>query len=362
MNNFWQFRSQPNLGYWRITRWWMGDRRSVLELSLLRLLAVAHRERLDVRPLVQHLASELRGSARRRLRQLDRQLQMRLPLIDALEQTPDVLPDEDILSLRFANSSGTLPQTYQELIHRAESRWNGTRDQVRQALEYGVGLSIAFTLVIGMLMTFVFPTFDKMFEEFGLRLPTAARSLISVSHVVARDLPLWLLGLAIAIGLVWLVRPFKRLRRWTGSRLMRSTRQLQRSQLLRLLALAIDAGRPLASSLSTLARYHFDRPTRLKLLVVRNDIEQGADAWHALEQSQLLLPGEAQALAETSTPRLRSWIMRRLAQQQEQAVHYRRSTVAMLAHPVIVLLFGVIVAWVAVACFSILSSMVMSLS
>src|SRR5690606_14997328 len=144
--------------------------------------------------------------------------------------------------------------------------------------------------------------------------------------------------------------------------LLRSTAQLQRSQLLRLLALAIDAGRPLSSSLSTLARYHFDRSTRLKLLVVRNDIEQGADAWQALAQSHLLLPGEAQSLTEASTPRLQTWIMRRLAQQQEDAVHYRRAAVAMLLHPLVVLLFGGIVAWVAVACFSVLTSMIASLA
>lgn len=362
MSNFWQLRSRPTRGLWRVTRWWLGDRRSALELSLLRLLAVAHGERLDVRPLVQNLATEFRGSARRRLRRLDRQLHMRLPLVDALEQTPELLRDEDLLSLRFASSAGTLPQTYQELIQRAESRGTGASDQVRQAFEYGLSLAFTFALIATFLMTFIVPTFRKMFDELGMRLPLSAASLFDISNVIARDLPLWLLVIATAAGLMWIVRPFRHLRRWMGSRLMRSTAQLQRSQLLRLLALAIDAGRPLSSSLSTLARYHFDRSTRLKLLVVCNDIEQGADTWQALEQSHLLLPSEAQSLTEASTPKLQTWIMRRVAQQQEEVVHYRRATVAMLFHPLIVLVFGAIVAWFAVACFSVLTSMITSLT
>ena len=214
-----------------------------------------------------------------------------------------------------------------------------------------------------MLMTFIFPTFVAIFREFELHLPSASRSLVDTSQmfargVVSRDLPLFLLIIVIAASLIWVLRPFRRLRRWMGSRLMRSTAHLQRSQLLRLLALATDAGRPLSSSLSTLAHFHFDRSTRLKLLVVRNDIEQGAEVWQALAQSRLLLPSEAKSLAEASTPRLRTWIMRRVAQQQEEAIHYRRATVAMVAHPLVVLAFGAIAAWVAVASFSVLISLI----
>ena len=54
--------------------------------------------------------------------------------------------------------------------------------------------------------------------------------------------------------------------------------------------------------------------------------------------------------------------MRRLAMQKEQVVYDRRATLAMLVHPAVVLFFGAIVAWVAVSFFSILVSMIMSLS
>ena len=116
------------------------------------------------------------------------------------------------------------------------------------------------------------------------------------------------------------------------------------------------------SSLSTLARYHFDRGTRLKLLVARNEMEQGGEAWNTLAQSQLLSPSEAQTLAHAATPEMRVWIMRHVAQAKEEQADYGRGLLAMLVHPAIVLLFGFLVAWVAIAFFSVLTTMIGSLS
>ncbi len=361
-NKVWSKRSLPARSSWRITRRWKRDLRNVSELSLLRLLAVAHRERLDVHPLVSNLASEFRGAARRRLGRLSRQLASGVPLVDALEQTPDALPDEDVLSLRFASGSGTLPQTYTELIERAQSRPAGAAAQVRQALQYGIVLTIVVSLLMTMMMTFISPTFKHMFEEFGLRLPQLFQALINTTDWIAARLPLLMLFGLLAFGFIWFVRPVRYVRRWFELRPLRASAQLQRAHLLRMLALANEAGRPLPSSLSTLARYHFSRNTRVKLLVARNEIEQGADSWETLAASQLINSYEAQSLSEASSPRLTTWVMRRLAQQKEDVVHDRRAALAMLVHPAVVLTFGVIVAWVAVAFFSILVSMISALA
>lgn len=334
----------------------------MLELALLRLLAVAHRERLDVRPLIENLAAEFRGTARRQLRRLARHLATGVPLIDALEQTPELLRDEDVLSLRFANSLGTLPQTYAELIQRTASRPMAAADQVHQAFSYGIALTIGFSLLIAFMTTFISPTFIFIFEEFGLNLPPAFGALRRATNWIAGHLPLPVLVLILCAGAVWFFRPVRRFRRWMRLPPLRWSAPLQRVYLLRMLAQSGEAGRPLPAALSTLARYHFDSSTRMKLLVARNEIEQGADAWGTLAEAHLLSSNEAQALANASTSQLRNWIMRRLAQQKEEVIFYRRAALAMLVHPAIVLLFGAIVAWVAVAYFSILVTMITVLS
>ncbi len=347
---------------WRISRWWKREPRNESEMSLLRLLAVAHRERLDVQPLISHLATEFRGASRRRLTRLSRRLADGIPIVDALEQTPDALRDEDVLSLRFAIGSGTLPQTYTELIERANSRSGDAAIPLRQALQYGFVLAVFSSLLIAMMMTFISPTFKHMFEGLGLRLPAAFARLVSTTSWIAAHLPLLMLLGLLTFGFTWFVRPIRHLRGWFELRPLRSSAQLQRAHLLRMLAQASGAGRPLPSSLSTLARYHFSRNTRVKLLVARNEIELGANPWETLAASNLINSQEAQSLSEASSPQLRTWIMRQLAKQKEQVVCDRRAALAMLVHPAIVLFFGAIVAWVAIAFFSVLVSMISSLA
>ena len=72
---------------WRLSTWWLSDTLDAMQHSLLRILAVAHRERLELAPLVANLAEEHRGRYRRRLRRLARRLNEGTALVDALEQT-----------------------------------------------------------------------------------------------------------------------------------------------------------------------------------------------------------------------------------------------------------------------------------
>ena len=82
---------------WRMVRVWIGDRREAIGLSLLRLAAIAHRERLDLAPLVRNLSLEHRGSSRRRLNSLATRLNAGSTLVDALEQSQELLSDEQVL-------------------------------------------------------------------------------------------------------------------------------------------------------------------------------------------------------------------------------------------------------------------------
>ena len=101
---------------WRTATWWPGETRSAQQRSLLRILSVAHGERLELTPLVENLADEHRGSYRRSLRRLARRLSSGTPVVEALELTPDVLSDSAVLAIRFGAQTGTLSSTYQQLL------------------------------------------------------------------------------------------------------------------------------------------------------------------------------------------------------------------------------------------------------
>ena len=153
---------------WRLSTWWPSDALESMQHSLLQILSVAHRERLDVTPLVANLAEEHRGRYRRRLRRLALRLADGTPLVDALEQTPDVLKDEDVLAIRFASQIGTLGPMYDSLLSDSADHDNRASTVRRQAFIYSFFTLCILVLAIFFLVTFILPTLKKITEEFGL--------------------------------------------------------------------------------------------------------------------------------------------------------------------------------------------------
>src|SRR5690606_22050003 len=99
---------------------------------------------------------------------------------------------------------------------RARSRLVGTTDQAREALTYGIVLAIVLSLITAFLMTFISPTFVKMFAEFGLRLPGTFQALVRAADWIAYRLPLGMLLGLLAFGFIRFARPNRYLRGWFG--------------------------------------------------------------------------------------------------------------------------------------------------
>lgn len=358
--NLWSARQAPSA--WRMTRLWRSDSTYIVGLALLRLVSVANQQRLELAPLVRLLSIEHRGFTRRRLARLASLLEQGTPFIEAIEQQPELLSDQQVLELRLAHQSGTTLQVLDELIQRTSERSRETTNQVLQAVTYGLGLILAIGLILTFLTLFIAPTYKEMFEEFGLRLPKLLIGLIGWSDSMGRNLPLIAMAIAVLTAIVWYFRPLRWLQRWVSLRVTKSSIQLQASDLLRMLAGSIEAGRPLSGALSTLARYHFDRRAQIKLLFARNEVEQGFGIWHSLARAKLLSEQEAEAVDRASSDSLRAWLIRKMAIEKEEAVQLRRTFVAMLIHPAIILFFGCLVMWICVAYFSVLITMITALA
>ncbi len=349
-------------GAWRMVPWWVLSSKSTVRLALLRVLSVGHHEQLDMAPLLQHLADDFHGRPRRTLLRLARRVEQGAPLISALEQTSGVLSDEDLLTIRFATQTGTLPDALAALQQRHSSAEMDTKARIRQSVSYAITLAMICLAVTAFLMIFIAPTYTELFGIFGLGLPPAFEALINLCNGFVGLLPSLAGLLLLVIVLCWLFQPVQWLRRGVWSSLFRPAAQLRTAHVLRMLSLAMHRGRPLSGSVSTLARYHFDRGVRLKLLEARNYVEQGTDPWSSLAETGLLTPEETQSLQRASSPQLRTWIMDKLAEWREERVRQRGNWLSTLIHPVLVLVFGGIVLWVSLAFFSILTLMINALA
>lgn len=347
---------------WLSTPWWPADTLASKQRSLTRMLAAAATERLEVAPLAACLSQEHRGRFRRRLRRLAQRLAAGMSLADALEQTPGALSDEQALAVRFGDQSGTLPAT---LAHLLESRSQMTALiawRLRQLSFYLTLVLTVFVLILSFLLIKIVPSFAAIFDDFDLELPRPMILLIYVSRVAV---DYWYVILLVLLGLAWLVRSERSrrfFRRHVLSRFLPPIARLRAADLLDLLSVTVSAGRPLSGALSTLARYHFDTFVRGKLLFVRNEVEQGADAWNSMATARLLTPAEARALESSPSGESRAWSMRELAQVKRSHVARRIELYVSILQPVLILLLGGLVLFVAVACLSPLFNLVSGLT
>jgi type IV pilus assembly protein PilC len=121
----------------------------------------------------------------------------------ALAQHPDVFPPLLTASVRAGEQSGNLVDALARYIEY-QKRMLAVRQRVRAALTYPVILAVASGAVIVFLLTFVVPTFSKIYGDMEGELPVATRMLVAVTGRLREALPM--VGGLIAALLVGLWR------------------------------------------------------------------------------------------------------------------------------------------------------------
>lgn len=348
---------------WRVSTLWPGDSRHLVRRSLLRILALAHDQRLDVAVLVRNLAMEHRGTNRRLLLRLARRIDRGLPLVAALEQTPEVLGEHQVLAIRFGSQSGTLTTTYHYLINEGEMQHSTASRDFASSFLYLAAMAVAMILTISFLFAFVFPTFHQVEKEFELDDPLPAYAFVSWVYQQTGFVTLLVsVMVLIAFPLLWMGSLGRWLRRQFADSRLHWVEQFRVAELMELLAQSVAAGRPLSGALSTLARYHFDKHIRLRLLFARNEVEQGAEVGESFHTCGLLSIAEAQALSASSSPASQAWLMRRLAsRKREQGVVFAEAA-AQTLRSIIVILIAAVVLLLSGAVYQYLAGLIYELS
>ncbi|MCC9643927.1 type II secretion system F family protein [Rhodopirellula sp. JC740] len=337
---------------------------SVPHRSLVRVLSVAHVKRESAATWVELLAAEFKGPVAARMNHLATLLNTGIPVPDALEQTPRILPPSALMAIRLASETGTLSQTYDALLSDAglepetsDSGWRSPRSEFFRVM---LGFLIAW-MILSFLLIFIMPTFERMFEEFGLELPAVTRSLIAVSNRAGEVL---ILGIAI-FGMVIVGRllfsrepqPYRfNPMRWHERFVPPSV------NLLSLLAIVVDSGRPITAGLQTLSKCHHIPRVRRQLATSCTLIEQGADPWITLANEQILTSRESRALSVAGSSAVQAWLLRWLAEARFNRRTLRQHFFTRLISVASLLLLAIVVAWSAFAVFLVLINLVRGLA
>lgn len=129
-------------------------------------------------------------------------------LSEAMAKCPKVFSRLYVNMIKAGEAGGALETILNRLADFLESA-ESLKRKVKGALIYPVIVVLVATLILTFIMLFIVPTFEKMFDEFGLDLPAPTVLLIAMSNYIAGYWFLLILMPICALILIKLMRKFK---------------------------------------------------------------------------------------------------------------------------------------------------------
>lgn len=260
---------------------------------------------------------------------------------------------------------------------RSQLDWGNETDAgfriIVNRLLYLCGVFFVLLSVLLFTMIKIVPVYQKMFEEFGSELPAVTKSLIDVWKSFIRGgwlcvMPLVIMSFSTLLtGLLYytgwydfaVVVGTQASRRYSnipdvlrlmdlGFGLRYFFWQYDASLVLRSLALLVKQRVPLVQALTLLANVYPRGSIRRRLTKAALEVERGGDWLLALRRQWLLGPAEVAVLSAASRAGNLTWALDEMGDSLMRRLTYRMTILHQIVYPVLLLLFGGVVAFVSV--------------
>ncbi|MEO0484074.1 MAG: type II secretion system F family protein [Planctomycetota bacterium] len=290
------------------------------------------------------------------LRGLSREVEQGAPLSEAMAMRSDVFDAVSRSLVAAGEASGELPSMLRR-ISAVTRQTQTTYNAVRGALMYPFILLMVAIIVIGVMLVVVVPRFADMFQSLNAPLPPTTVALVQISDIVRGGW--WALG-PIIIGLVvgaawWLRTPaglLARDRALVHAPIAGSiVRSLASARLARLLGALLKAKLPLLEALVLVRSSMNNRLFSDLVGEAHDEVSQGGSLAGAFERSQLVSATLAEGVRSgESTGRLDE-VLGELAEHLDEDNNQTIRTLTTLIEPVILIIMGLLVGFVAVSMF-----------
>ena len=315
------------------------------QVALLRILAIAADKQLPLIDVLETFGKDIRGHWRYQIMRLVDLLRSGVPLAEALEKIPYVIPANAFFLVKAGAESGTLPSA---LAVGAEvcAEQRNERDYLRPGI--GVYLSTVFVimfLVFGFICYWIIPKMKKIFLDFGMELPDLTLRIIYAADLIVNYFPL--------IFPVFLILFFMYLRLRRTGYLENGWRprfisgryypRLIAPDVLRFLHVSTESGRPLLGAFETLSHTTKNKYLSARFNAILEDIHKGNDCWTSLHDYSLLTPSEVRLLQSAQRAGNLSWALKAIAKGIERRINYRLALIREYLEPCFVVGVGCLV-------------------
>ena len=329
-----------------------GRRREVLEVT--RALAALLPAGMPLAPALGAASSVASGEVRDAMQQIRARVERGDTMSAALGGHPRLFSPLYVGLVRAGERSGDLDSAFGRLADQLE-RDEQLRGRILSAAIYPLLLATVGSIAVTVLLMFVLPRFVELLEGSGAALPRSTAFLLALSSALQRYWPALLLamGSILAAGLWGRTTPGGR-RLWArvllGIPLVRTLRRYAlAARFARLTGVLLGGGAPLLTALDDATESIGDPIARDDVARIRTRVREGASLRQAISEGPLFPPLLAQLVAVgEEAGRLREFLLKS-ADIFEDRTERSTQRLATLAEPAMIVVFGVIVAFVALS-------------
>jgi type IV pilus assembly protein PilC len=279
-------------------------------------------------------------------------------LSDALERHPEAFNELYVAMVQAGETGGILDHTLGRVANQLEKD-AALRRQIKAAMVYPSLIGGFAFVVLFALVAFLVPVFEKIFKDFGGELPTITKFTVWLSHMLTQR---WYVMFAVAFGIVWLFRYWKRSERgriqWDKLKLkfpMKIGGIVQKVALARFsrtFSGLIAAGVPMLEAIDITGRTSGNKVIEMAMEDVRESVKKGGSLTAPMTKvpeafpvmvTQMIGVGEETGALET--------MMTKVADFYEEQVEAAVKALTSILEPIMIVFVGAIVGFIVIAMY-----------
>ncbi len=278
-------------------------------------------------------------------------------LAEALRKRP-VYFDELFTNLVEAGEHAGVLETLLDKIATYKEKTESLKKKIKKALTYPVAVMVVAVIVTAILLLFVVPVFEELFQSFGADLPSFTKMVIAMSRWLQ---DWWYIVLGIIIAIAFTFNYFKKRSRPFNHFLDRMLLKipvvgaiLEKSAIARFartLSTMSAAGVPLVEALQSVAGATGNIIFADAVLEIRDDVAEGQRLQLAMQQTKLFPHMVTQMVAIGEESGSMDAMLAKVADFFEEEVDNLVDNLSSLMEPLIMAVLGVLIGGLIIAMY-----------
>jgi len=277
---------------------------------------------------------------------------------DALGKHPSVFDDLYVNLVAAGEVGGILDTILGRLVNYIEKNMK-LKKQIKSAMVYPSVVMFVAVAVIAVLMIFVIPMFQKMFEDFGSELPGPTMLVINISKFMTdwtKMLPI-ILGIVAAVFAIRYTYKTRKGRLFIDKLLLRAPivgnllRKIAVSKFTRTLGTLMGAGVPILDGLEIVAKTAGNKVVENAIMDTRNSISQGKTLSEPLIKSTIFPPMVTQMINVGETTGALDAMLAKIADFYDDEVDAAVDAMTAALEPALMVFLGTTVGFIIIAMY-----------